>query len=474
MDDLALAFISTTELRRLIRERALSPVELTEALLRQVERVNPVVNAFCTVAADQALAAARAAEAAVMRGDPLGLLHGIPVGIKDMVPTAGIRTTYGSRLYADNVPTEDALEVARLKQAGAIVLGKTNTPEFAAGPNTLNVLFGATRNPWSLERSAGGSSGGSAVALACGMVPLASGGDLGGSLRIPASVCGVVGFRTSPGRVPMHPYGWTSNPFLVTGPMARTVADTALMLAATAGPDDRVPISLDEPGAVFEHAAEGDVHGLRVAWSPDLGVSRVDPEVARIVEAACRRFAEVGCTVDAAAPELGEIRPMITALRTLEVAATAPDLLDRADEVDNPLLREFLKRPRELSGLEVARAWYDHSRYVERIAAFFRRYDLLVTPATPTAAYMLDQMYAPEIDGQQVASAIDAMMVTYAITMAGLPAISVPAGFTSDGLPIGMQIVGGRHADALVLRAAAAFEQLAPWAQHHPSVAASA
>jgi len=470
VDDLALAFAPATELRRLIRAGKVSPVEVVEGTLRRIERVNPVVNAYCTVAAGQALAAARQAEAAVSRGDDLGPLHGVPVGIKDMSLTAGIRTTFGSRLYADYIPTEDSVDVARLKRAGAIVLGKTNSPEFAAGPNTLNALFGATRNPWSLERSAGGSSGGSAVALACGMASLANGGDLGGSLRIPASVCGVVGFRPSPGRVPMYPSAWTSESFLVVGPMARTVRDVALMLEVTAGPDDRVPISLDEPGSVFERAAEGGVKGLRVAWSPDLGVSRVDPEVARIVEAACRRFEEAGCSVEAAAPEIGEIRPMIATYRALGAAAGAPDLLNRADEVENPLLREFLKRPRELTGLQVAQAGIEHSRYVERMMAFFRRYDLLVTPTTPTAAYLLDQMYPPEIAGQPVESAIDAMLVTYAITMAGLPAISVPAGFTAAGLPVGMQIVGGRHAEALVLRAAAAFEKLAPWADRHPPV----
>jgi len=473
VDDLALAFAPATELRRLIRDREISPVELVERMLRRIQQVNPVVNAYCTVAAEQALEAARAAEAAISRGDPLGLLHGVPVAIKDMSLTAGIRTTFGSRLYADYVPTEDSLDVARLKQAGAIVIGKTNTPEFAAGPNTLNELFGATRNPWNLERSAGGSSGGSAVALACGMAPLASGGDLGGSLRIPASVCGVVGFRTSPGRVPMYPSSWTSESFLVVGPMARTVRDVGLMLSVTAGPDDRVPISLNESGSAFTEAAEGGVRGLCIAWSPDLGVARVDPEVARIVEAACRRFEDAGCSIDAAHPEIGEIRPMIATFRALGAAAGSPELLDRADEVDNPLLREFLKLPRELTGMEIAQAGIEHSRYVERMAAFFRQYDLLVTPSTPTAAYMLDEMYPPEIAGAPVENAIDAMLVTYAITMAGLPAISVPAGFTSAGLPIGMQIVGGRHAEALVLRAAAAFEELAPWAHHRPLVAHS-
>ncbi|MGE3268416.1 MAG: amidase [Chloroflexota bacterium] len=471
MDDLSLAFTPATELRRLIQQRELSPSELVESTLRRIERVNPVINAYCTVAADQARAAARDADAAVIRGDDLGPLHGVPVGIKDLALTAGIRTTFGSRLFADHVPDQDSLDVARVRQAGAIIVGKTNTPEFGAGPNTLNALFGATRNPWNLERSAGGSSGGSAAALAAGLSPLAQGSDLGGSLRIPASLCGVVGFRTSPGRVPYFPTGWTSDQFMVAGPMARTVRDVALMLSVMAGPDARVPISLDEPGSIFEHAADGEIGQLRIAWSADLGVGQVEVEVARLVETACRRFEDAGCIVEPAAPEIGDIRPMVATFRALGTAAGSPNLLEMADRVDNPFLREFLRRPGELSGMDVARACYAHGRYIERIAAFFSQYDLLVTTSTPTAAYLVDQMFAPEVNGQAVASAIDAMIVTYAITMAGLPCISVPAGFTQDGLPVGMQIVGGRHAEALVLRAAAAFEAMAPWAHHRPSVA---
>ena len=489
MNDVELAFTPATELRQLVRTKQVSPVEIVETVLRRIERVNPVVNAYVTVAADQALDAARAAEAAIGRGDPsassgqgLGPLHGIPVSLKDLTTTAGIRTTYGSKLYADNVPSVDALEVTRLKAAGAIILGKTNTPEFGAGPNTLNALFGATRNPWDLERSAGGSSGGAAVALACGLGPIAQGSDLGGSLRIPASVCGVIGFRTSPGRIPVWPSGWTSNMFSVTGPMARTVRDTALMLSVMAGPDDRVPISLDEPGDVFERAADGDLssiaceagRGPRVAWSPDLGVGLVDPEVARIVEDAARTFESLGCTVEDAHPDVGEPRPMIAALRALGTAAGNPELLKRADEVANPFLREFLKRPHELTGMEVARAWHEHSRLIERVAAFFREYDLLITPTTPTPAYMLDQMFPPVVAGTPIGSAIDAMIVTYVITMTGLPAISLPAGWTDAGLPVGMQIVGRRHAEAAVLRAAAAFEAARPWAARRPLVATEA
>jgi amidase len=474
MDTGYLAFASASELARLIRDRRISPVELVEQLLARIERINPIVGAYCTVASEQARSAARGAEEAVMRGDPLAPLHGIPVAIKDLVPTAGIRTTFGSRLYADHVPSEDALEVARLKQAGAIITGKTNTPEFGAGPNTVNALFGATRNPWDLARSAGGSSGGSAAALVCGFAPLASGSDLGGSLRIPAGLCGAVGFRPSPGRVPTYPSNWSSDPFIVSGPMARTVGDIALMLAAMAGPDDRVPISLEEPGEVFEHAAEGPVRGVRIGWSPGLGITRVDPEVAEMVESACERLVGAGCGVDAAQPRIGELAPMITTLRAFTIAAASPELLDRAAEVDNPLLREFLERSRELTGMEIARAWNEHTQHAERMSAFFHEHDLLVTPTTPTAAYMLDEMHAPEIGGHPVANAIDAMLLTYAVTMAGLPAISVPAGFTAAGLPVGMQIVGGRHEDALVLRAAAAFEQIAPWSGERPPVAATA
>ena len=487
MDDLELAFTPATELRELIRSKQVSPVEVVDAALRRIERVNPAVNAYVTVAAEQAVAAARDAEAAIQRGNDrsagpeqaIGPLHGVPVSLKDLTPSAGIRTTYGSKLFADNVPTADALEVTRLKQAGAIILGKTNTPEFGAGPNTLNALFGATRNPWDLERSAGGSSGGAAVALACGLGPLAQGSDLGGSLRIPASVCGVIGFRTSPGRIPVWPGGWTSNPFSVTGPMARSVRDVALMLSVMAGPDDRVSISLDEPGDVFERAADGELASIarvagrppRVAWSHDLGIGVVDPEVSRLVESAARTFESLGCTVEDAHPDIGDPRDMIAALRALGTAAGNPELLKRADEVDNPFLREFLKRPAELTGMEIANAWNAHSRLIERVSAFFRDYDLLITPTTPTPAYLVDQMFPPDVAGTPIASAIDAMIVTYAITMTGLPAISVPAGWTEAGPPIGMQIVGRRHAEAAVLSAAAAFEATRPWADRRPAVA---
>jgi amidase len=447
--------------------------QLVGLYLNRIEAYNregPALNAIQTVN-PRALDEAERLDAQLRTSGPAGPLHCIPVLVKDQVEVRDMPTTYGSALFRDFVPDRDATAVERIKAAGGIVLAKTTMGEFAAW--FAGSGFGVCRNPYDPERDPGGSSCGSGVGVSANLGMLAIGEDTWGSIREPAARTSLVALRpTVPlvSRFGMLP-GTPSQDTL--GPMARTVRDTALMLAATAGPDDRVPISLDEPGSVFEHAADGGVRGLRVAWSPGLGVGRVDPEVARIVEAACRRFEAAGCSVDAAQPEIGEIGPMIATYRALGAAAGSPDLLDRADEVDNPLLREFLKRPRELTGLQIAQAGIDHARYLERMATFFRQYDLLVTPATPTAAYMLDQMYPPEIDGEPVANALDAMLLTYAFTMAGLPAISVPAGLTSSGLPVGMQIVGGRHAEAQVLRAAAAFEQLAPWADLRPPVAAS-
>jgi amidase len=277
--------MTAADLAAAICAKRISPREVIDAVLARIERVNPVVNAFVTVVADHAREAARAAEEAVIRQDPLGPLHGIPVSIKDLTVTKGIRTTFGSLAFAHHVPTQDALIVERLRTAGAIVIGKTNTPEFGAGANTKNALFGATRNPWRLTHTCGGSSGGAAVALATGMGPLAQGSDLGGSLRIPASFCGVVGFRTSPGVVPIYPTPLPWDPLPIAGPMARTVLDTALMLAAVAGPDDRAPLSIPaEPDHWIEAAQRPTLRGWRVAWSPDLGLTRVTSAVAQVAE----------------------------------------------------------------------------------------------------------------------------------------------------------------------------------------------
>ena len=298
MKDDELCFRSATELAADIRAREVSVREVVQAHVDQIERVNPRVNAICTFLPDVAMEQAAAADARLAGGGDLGPLYGLPVAIKDLVPTAGIRTTFGSRIYQDFVPETDALVVERLRAAGAIVVGKTNTPEFGAGSQTFNEVFGETLNPYDVERTCGGSSGGAAVALATGMLPIADGSDLGGSLRNPASFCNVVGFRPSPGRVPTWPTLHAWGPLSVQGPMARNVADVALMLTALAGPDARAPIANPEPADQFAASLERDFHGARVAWSRDLGQYPVDPAVAAVVDGRRSTFESLGCVVE--------------------------------------------------------------------------------------------------------------------------------------------------------------------------------
>ena len=466
-----LCYWPATELVAAIRARRVSPREVTDAVLHQIDRVNPIVNAFVTVVADQAREAAREAEAAVMRRPPdeLGPLHGIPVSIKDLTLTKGIRTTFGSRAFADFVPAEDALIVERLKNAGAIILGKTNTPELGAGGNTKNAVFGPTRNPWRLSHTCGGSSGGAAVALATGMGPLAQGSDTGGSLRTPASFCGVIGFRTSPGVIPIYPSPLAWDPLSVTGPMARTVADTALMLTAVAGPDDRAPISVPVDAAEWLLAARTpDVRGWRIAWSPDLGVTPVEPEVARIAEAAARAFLDLGCSVDDAHPDFTGLREMILPARSARMAAVHGHLLSRWRGEMFPPLVWNMELGLTTTAIQWANAEMERTKLWHRVRMFFERYDLLLTPTVAVAPFPHAWDYPPEINGQRTETYLDWFLLTYAITLTGLPAISIPAGWTADGLPVGLQIVGRRRGEPAVLRAAAALEAARPWADRRP------
>ena len=475
MNQSEIAFLPATELVARIRSRELSPVEVIDAVAAHYERLNPIVNAVVTPAYEQARAIAREAEEAVRRRDELGPLHGVPIGLKDMTETAGLRTTYGSKLYEHNVPAEDALLVQRLKAAGGIIVGKTNTPEFAAGINTRNLVFGQTLNPWNTDLNPGGSSGGSAVAVATGMCALAEGSDHGGSLRNPASYCNVVGFRVSAGRIPAYPSAWVYAPFSVHGPMARTVRDAALMLSAMAGPDERVPISISEPGEPFARAAEGDVTGWRVAWTPDLdGLFRVDPEVRRLTEAAARRFAALGCVVEDASPDLHDALQIIVPLRAMRTGAVHRQELGMLERVDNAWLKQFAARADQLGALDVAEAEWRRSQLWERVRGFFERYQLLLLPSTQTAAFPKDVERLTMIDGEPVGDVIESSLSTYAISITGLPAISVPCGFTPDGRPVGLQIVGRWRREADVLRAAAAFEVAFPWMHHRPPVVAAA
>lgn len=460
-----LGFLSATRLAALIRQGEISPVEVVAGLLERIEQHNPPINAFCTVATEQARQAAREAEAALLSGAPVGPLHGVPIGIKDLTETAGIRTTYGSRIYADNVPDEDAALVQRLKAAGAIVLGKTNTPEFGAGANTFNAVFGPTRNPWNVALTPAGSSGGSAAALAAGLCPLATGSDLGGSLRTPASFCGIVGLRPSPGRVPQYPGALPWEPLSVAGPMARHVEDVALALSVMAGRDERDPLSLaDDPAQFLNAIQQPDIRGWRVAWSADLGFAPVDAEVARLCRTAAELFAsELGATVDEASPDLSDATEIFQTIRAALMATYHAHRLADWQAKMQPNLVWNIEKGLKLSALEVGRAEVARGALAERARRFFANFDLLLVPAASTLPFPVETTSPPEIGGRKMANYVEWLGLTYGITLAGLPSIVVPCGQSASGLPVGLQIVGRRLNEAAILRAAAAFEQIRPW-----------
>jgi amidase len=468
-----LCFIPVTELVRLYRARKTSPLEVMQAVLARIDVVNPVVNAYVTVARESALTVARRATHMLGRkATKLPLLHGVPVSIKDLFATKGIRTTWGSVIYKDHVPDGDDLVVQRLKAAGAIVVGKTNTPEFGAGGNTFNAVFGATRNPWNTALSCGGSSGGAAVAVATGMGPIAQGSDLGGSLRTPAAFCGVVGFRTTPGLVPSHPRTLVWDSLGVTGPIARTVADVALMLSAMAGPDDRAPLSYDVDACEFTRAVKGpSIKGWRVAWTPDLhGLVPVDEEVARVAHDALRVLRSLGARIEPVCPDFSEVPDIIRATRgPIMVALHADKLPEWRDRMQKDLV-EDVEKSLALTAREIARGEVLRSVLWHRVRAFMANRDLLVLPTVALPPFPVEQAYPAEINGRPLGDYTHWFHLTYAITLTGLPAISVPCGFTRDGLPVGLQIVGRRRQDAAVLRAAAAVEEAAPWADRLPPV----
>jgi amidase len=471
MKDADLCFWSASQMAQAVKKKQLSPVEIVDAVLARIEKVNPKVNAYCTVVPEMARKAAKQAEAEVMRGEGVGPLHGVPVSVKDLTPTAGIRTTWGSKIFEHFIPEEDALVVQRLKAAGAIIMGKTNTPEFGAGANTYNSVFGATQNPWKLGHTCGGSSGGAAVALACGLGPLATGSDLGGSLRIPASFCGVVGFRTSAGIVPIYPsyMGWDT--LAVEGPMARTIGDTALMLSVIAGQDDRSPISFPLDAGKFLAAVRGpDIRGLRVAWSPDLKISPVDPQVQAAAEDGARRFAELGCSLEQAEPDFTGVQRIIHVTRALRMVTLHAEKVEKWRHQMNPNLVWNIEQGYPLTSRQIGEATRERTALYHRVREFFEKYDLLLTPTVAVPPFPQEMIYPKEIHGQAVKNYQEWLYLTYAITITGLPVISVPCGFTAEGLPLGLQIVGRRLAEVSVLRAAAAFEEIAPWKDRKPPI----
>jgi len=467
-----LCFLPAEELAAAIRKKNISPREVVEAVLERIEKVNPKVNAYCTVVPEMARETARRAEEKVMRGEVVGPLHGVPFSVKDLNLTKGVRTTFGSKIFEHFVPQEDGLIVERMKNAGAILIGKTNTPEFGAGANTYNSVFGATRNPWKPTHTCGGSSGGAAVALACGLGPLATGSDLGGSLRIPAAFCGVVGFRTTPGLIPIYPSLLAYDNLGVEGPMARTVGDAALMLSVVAGELKQEPISFpSDPRAFLSAAASPDIRGLKAAWSPDLKIIPVDQEVREVAGRAARRFQEMGCTVEEAEPDMQGVREIIYVTRSLRMLASHADKLEKWREKMNPNLVWNIEQGFTLTPQRIAEAERERTNLYRRVREFFTRFDLLLTPTVAVPPFPVEMSYPREINGKPLENYTDWFLLTYAMTLTGYPAISIPCGFTREGFPVGLQIVGRKLSETTVLRAASAFEALAPWRYKRPPVA---
>jgi len=462
MQNEQIAFTSAWELAGLIRTKKLSPVELIDCLLERISRLNPKLNAYLTVAEAEARSAARDAEQAVMKGEELPPLHGLPVSIKDLHLTRGIRTTFGSLIFKDLIPDEDEVAIERLRRSGAIILGKTNTPEFGQSGTTENRLGDDCRNPWNIERTSGGSSGGAAAAVAAGLGPLALGTDGAGSIRIPTAFCGIYGLKPTQGRVPVP-----APMFVVLGPIVRTVRDAAFMLDAIAGYDHSDPNSLREKPPCFVDALEGGLEGLKVAWSPDLGYARVDPEVRSTARSAAYLFESLGCHVEEATPKSGEPFSIHSAIFWTNAYAARGHLLREHAEELMPYVKSNMESGEKITGREYSLALRDLAFFRRDMADFFERYDLLLTPTNAVPAFPVGQR-PREVDGQEVGQEWGSFPFTSTFNLTGQPAANVPCGFSSDGLPIGLQIVGRWGDEATVLRASAAFEKARPWANKIP------
>jgi amidase len=462
--------LSAVEMARLLRTRQLSAREVLAAHLDRIDRVNPALNAIVTLVPEQALAAAARADEALATGAAVGPLHGLPIAHKDLQPTPGIRTTFGSPLFKDFVPSQGSLLVERVARAGAIVVGKTNTPEFGAGSQTFNTVFGATRNPYDPSKTCGGSTGGGAVALACGMLPIADGSDMGGSLRNPASFCNVVGMRPSAGRVPVWPSvsGWST--LSVEGPMARSVADVALFLSALAGPDPRSPISLAEPGARFAAPLDRDFSGVRVAWWKNLGGLPVDRRVRAQVNAQRRHFESLGCIVEEAEPDFGEADEIFKTLRALAFLESRGETVAQHRSMVKDTVVWEVDRGLRLTAADVARAEIKRTALYQQMRQFMERYEFFVLPVSQVPPFDVTQPYVTEIEGVAMDTYIDWMKSCYFVSATGHPAISVPAGFTEDHLPIGLQIVARHRDDWGLLQVAYAYEQASASPRRWPAL----
>jgi amidase len=467
----SVCFMSAIEMARLIRTRKLSAREALAAHLKQIERVNPKVNAIVTLAPEMAAADAARADEAQARKETLGPLHGLPVAHKDLMETRGIRTTFGSPLYKDYVPTEDDLVVERIRHAGAITIGKTNTPEFGAGSQTFNKVFGATHNPYDLTKTCGGSSGGAAVALACGLVPVADGSDTGGSLRNPAAFCNVVGFRPSIGRVPnpKAAFGWST--LSTSGCLGRSVADLAFVLSAIAGPDSRAPLSINEPGERFARPLGRSFIGVRVAWFKDLGGAPFDPRVRAVVDGHRTTFESLGCIVEQAEPDFAPAEIAFRTLRAWNSANTYGARLHEHPDAFKDTLKNEIEEGLRLTGVDLARAETAHGQLWRGFQLFLEKYEYFVLPTTQLPPFDVNVPYPTEIAGVKFDNYIDWMKSCWYISATGNPAASAPGGFTPEGLPVGVQIVGRDKADFSVLQMAHAFEQATGFGKKRPVIA---
>ncbi|HEY4361433.1 MAG TPA: amidase [Bryobacteraceae bacterium] len=466
-----LCFTSAVEMARLIRTKKLSAREALVEHLRQIERVNPKVNAIVTLVPEMAAAAAAKADEMQAHREKLGPLHGLPVAHKDLVETRGIRTTFGSPLYKDFIPAQNDLIVDRLQAAGAVTIGKTNTPEFGSGSQTFNTVFGATHNPYDLTKTCGGSSGGAAVALACGLVPVADGSDTGGSLRNPAAFCNVVGFRPSIGRVPNPKATFPWSTLSTSGCLGRSVADLAFVLSTIAGSDPRAPLSISEPGERFARPLERGFKGVRVAWFRDLGGVPFDPRVRTLVDGHRKTFESLGCIVELAEPDFAPAEASFRILRAWNTAASYGARLREHPDAFKDTLKGEIEEGLRLTGADVARAETAYGQLWRGFQTFLEKYEYFVLPTTQLPPFDVNTPYPTEITGVKFDTYIDWMKSCWYISATGNPAASVPAGFTPEGLPVGVQIVGRYKEDFNVLQMAHAFENATGFGKRRPPIA---
>ena len=474
MIDDELAFASATELLELIATKQVSPVELTELYFSRIDRLDSQLNSYLLLTHDEAMKTAKAAEEAVIRGEDLGALHGLPISIKDTQMTRGVRTTHGSLVFKDRIPERDAAVVERVREAGAIMLGKTNVPEFGMVGTCENLLGDHGRNPWNTDRVPGGSSGGAAAAVAACLCPLATGGDGGGSVRLPASFCGIYGIKPTQGRVSF--YSGLAGPampnhFAQHGPLSRTVRDSALLLQVMAGYDPRDPTSLRETPPDFVAAVDRDVKGLRIAWSPDYGFGAVEPEVIEVTSKAAQVFEELGCHVEDSDLVLDSPYDAYGPIFESNAYASYGQYLESHGEQLTHFVRYFIEAGARVTGADYARALGLIDRLKAQMADLFEDYDLLLSPTLARTALPVGE-FPDEIAGKPVSPNryFSFFPFTYPINAIGHAAASIPAGFSPDGLPIGLHIVGRKDGEETVIAASAAFERARPWIQHRPPV----